>query len=256
MDDENNKHNGLLTKIWGPSAWINFHAVSFGYPISPSVHQQQQYKQYYISVGDTLPCGHCRDSYKEFISSGCTKLNDSVLKNRKSLTFWAYCIHEAVNNKLGVNYGVTYQDIIDKYEAFRAKCNTTKKEKGCIVPLDKKSQSFKIAAKKDCPIISKDIVDQFIPYGIKRGIKLNRNFDKEILNTKCISIIDNMRQNGIQSIEQSGKYKGLPTTNELELIIMGSSNLNNDELLGCIDKLPNKKHNLLNNKRKIYKLIK
>ena len=39
-----------------------------------------------------------------------------------------------------------------------------------------------------------------------------------------------MRENALSSIEEDGKFIGLPTVNELKLIMALSSNLNEEEL--------------------------
>ena len=44
LDD--NKNNGLITKIWGPAMWESIHCIAFGYPIEPTEEQKQNYKNY------------------------------------------------------------------------------------------------------------------------------------------------------------------------------------------------------------------
>ncbi len=252
-----NSNNGLITKIWGPGGWSFMHSISFGYPIKPSNEQKKQYKQFFMSVGDVLPCSYCRDSYKKFISTGITELTDDVMENRESLTKWLYYLHEAVNNKLEVDYGVTYEDVCKRYESFRAVCGSPDDTKaiGCLMPLDKKAQSYKVASNIDCPIISPNIAKEFINYARLRGIdeeeisliyKLecnvqskNRNVDVWCLrNKECREIIFNMRNEGIPSLEpKDSEWAGLPTIDELKLMMRLSSNLSNNKLSSLICKL-------------------
>ncbi|MBA43015.1 MAG: hypothetical protein CMF62_03285 [Magnetococcales bacterium] len=255
---DTNQNNGLITKIWGPSGWKFLHSVSFGYPIKPTNEQKNEYRNFFKSVGDILPCVYCRESYKKFIQEGCTKLDENALENRDSLTRWLYNIHEAVNEKLEVTYGVTYQDVVNKYESYRAKCSK-QKAKGCLMPLDLKADSYKKSSIQECPIISYDIARHFIKYGKLRGLKkndffiMNECFDsekfdeiiKEKTNSlwikrekKCRKIIEMMRIDGIESIEKEGKFKGLPTLIETQLILMLCSNLTNKQLQEIIKKLP------------------
>ena len=238
MDLLNNIHsgNGMITKIWGPPAWVTFHAISFGYPMKPSPEQKLNYRQYYEAVGDTLPCRYCRESYKGFTQSGDTVLDDRVFENRESLSRWAYRLHEAVNRKLGVNYGVSYEDVVKRYESYRAKCDKSienEKAKGCVMPLDKKKQPFAIAETKECPIIPKYVARRFMQYGQVRGLKpkhcLYMNLDIEKMektdpvlvdrNKYCTKLISKMRREGIPSLETSGPWEGLPTLPELKLIL-------------------------------------
>jgi hypothetical protein len=48
MCNLNNSNNGLITKIWGESAWIFGHSITFGYPINPSIEQRNNYKNYFF----------------------------------------------------------------------------------------------------------------------------------------------------------------------------------------------------------------
>lgn len=263
MSHPDNTNNGLITKIWGPSAWQTLHSISFGYPINPSDEHKAKYKLFFELLGDVLPCSYCRDSYKHFITSGDSILDSHALTNRKTLTKWLYRLHNAVNNKLDINYGITYKDIVNRYESYRAVCSKSHnltKEKGCLMPLNKKAQSYKIANIKDCPLIEYEIATKFIKYAEMRNIGdshiylLHHIKQKNILNkclqnkinddiwctrnVECHNIISDMRINGINSIEDSGPFIGLPTINETYLILRLSSNLSNEALVDLIPKLP------------------
>ena len=268
-----NANNGLITKIWGPPAWIFLHCVTFGYPIEPTEDHKNNYKHFFETIGDILPCKYCRESYKQFITTGDTKINDEIFKNRDSLTEWFYNIHEKVNNKLGMDYGVTLDDIRQKFESFRAQCATTHtKEKGCVTPLDKKAEAYKKAYIQDCPIIPYDLAKKFVYYAKLRGLDdsdffyLKKFKEDSILattvndkccnlwckrNIECFDIIKNMRMNGKLSIEDKGEHKGLPTIDELKLILRLSSNLNKDAIVELVDKLPKD----TKNKKKIYTYV-
>lgn len=244
---EDNKNNGLITKVWGPPAWIFNHAVSYGYPLNPTPIQKEQYRKYFQSLGDVLPCKYCRESYHKFISEGDTKLTDNVLESRATLTKWLYNIHEAVNAKLEMSYGVTQAEVDERYESFRAKCKVANKkvQTGCIAPLDYKAFSFRKLNQIDPPIISLETAKRFYPLAKKMGFdddvlsvfKLADNLDGDldllkaqswwkIRNKLCQKVIKYMRENGINSLDDNG----IPTTCELLLIMMLSSNLNKSEL--------------------------
>lgn len=114
-------NNGLVTKIWGPPSWKFLHCVTYGYPVEPTPEQKKDYKQYFELIAKILPCGACRDSYNKFIHEGDTKLNDTVMNNRNSLTKWFYKLHQKVNKKLNIDYGSTYKNVTQRYEGYRAK---------------------------------------------------------------------------------------------------------------------------------------
>ena len=265
-----NANNGLITKIWGPPAWDFLHSVTFGYPLEPTNEQKKWYRDFFVKVGDILPCKYCRDSYKMFIKTGESKLTDESMNNRKTFTKWFYLLHNRVNEKLGVDYGVTYEDVVNKYESYRASCSkkVNKDQKGCIVPLDKKAESYKKAYMKDCPLLPYDTVKYFVKYAELRGLNdkhfkfLNKIRSTNDLssymsnkccdfwcnrNSECSTIIKDMRLYGTKSLEKDGKWNGLPTVDELQLILRFSSNLSNNDLIKIIPKLPGYK--------KKYKLV-
>lgn len=144
-------NNGLITSIWGPPAWDTFHSFTFGYPINPTSEQQNDYLNYFLYYGKVLPCVFCRRSYDKFIREGDTILDINVMKSRETLTQWGLRLHNAVNNKLGIDYGETYEELCYKFESYRAKC--TKTDKGCLMPLDIKAKSYQKADIHRAPII-------------------------------------------------------------------------------------------------------
>lgn len=268
MTTSQDTNNDLLTKIWGPHFWISLHSVTFGFPDKPTSIQKTQYKKYFELVGDVLPCHYCRNSYKKFISYGSTKLTDKVFENKNSLTKWLYDIHNAVNRKLSVDYGVSYDDVVKKYETYKSDCNThidQDNDIGCVIP--SVMNTTPITDIKDVLLISICIAEQFIEYAKMRNISVDDlklfniisdnnfkiSYDNNIWqkrNKECIEIINYMKNNKIHSIEKNGKWKGLPTIEELKLILRLCSNMNTEMLSNLIKKLPNKKNNT-----KIYKLI-
>jgi hypothetical protein len=70
------------------------------------------------------------------------------MKNRNTFSRYVYLLHERVNKNLGKDSGLTYCDVRERYEHFRARCldekpkkftfkktRKNKKEKGCTEPL-------------------------------------------------------------------------------------------------------------------------
>jgi hypothetical protein len=247
---DKNASNGILTKIFGPPLWEALHCITFGYPLEPTDEQKREYKSHFTTLQYVLPCIFCRRSYAEYISTEPTKLTDEVMTNRETLTKWLYLLHERVNSKLGVRYGVTFEQVKDKYESYRAKCDPTKH--GCSMPLDLKAQAFIKANKKDYNIIDYDIAVCFTDYAAKRGIKLDklkyyeekskniRSFEWETRNKECGDIVSFMRIKGIGAVEQDGEFKDLPTVEELLLISRLCSTMCREDLFTIISKLGHK----------------
>jgi len=169
QNDYNSK-DGMLTSVWGPSLWHSLHAISFNYPTKPTKVQKRQYLSFFMSLGNVLPCKYCRDNFANNIKK--IPLNMSTMRNRDTLSKWLYNLHEEINTMLGKKSNLTYDDVRNRYEMFRARCIEEKKktktkkrrkekEKGCttpyygkksqcvinIVPKSKKCKSFNIDKK-------------------------------------------------------------------------------------------------------------
>ena len=264
-NDDHDKDQGLITKIWGPCMWNSMQSVAAYYPENPTPKHKERYKLHFENLGYILPCIHCQKSYRKIIKTGITKLDDKVFESRQTLMEWIYNVHEAVNKKLDVDYGVSFQDFKERYEAYRIPCQHNNKESDTCasVNIDIDAHAFKIASIKECPVISKDISLYFIDYAKQRGISEDEFYmikyqdnikeNKEIWekrNQECYDIIQNMRINGKPSIETDEKqisnikWLGLPTIDELKLIIRFSSNLPTEKLMNIIKKMyqdnPNK----------------
>jgi predicted nucleotidyltransferase len=165
--------DGMLTSVWGPSLWHYLHTLSFNYPINPTKHQKESHKRQLMLLKDTLPCRYCRENLKNNFKT--LPLMDCHLKNRNTFSRYIYQLHEVVNKMLGKKSGLSYCDVRERYEHFRARCLTEDKinakifkprtrkikEKGCteslygkkakcviqIVPQEFKCQSFKFHEK-------------------------------------------------------------------------------------------------------------
>lgn len=124
--------NNMVTRCWGHAAWWTMESFAMGYPLTkPTKKQRTDYKRFYRSFGDTLPCNLCRDSFKKFLRE--IPLNSTVLSGRKNLVFWVFKIHNRVNNKLECKE-FTKKDMEKRYkfyEQFRAK-NCSKDLGGCV----------------------------------------------------------------------------------------------------------------------------
>ena len=117
-EDDFKSPDGMLTYVWGPALWHALHTISFNYPVNPSDKQKEEYKLYFKSLGNVLPCKYCRDNYKLNLKK--IPLNKKVFKNRGSLSKWVYLLHEMVNKNLGKKSGLSYEMIQDRYENFRS----------------------------------------------------------------------------------------------------------------------------------------
>ena len=139
--------DGMLTNVWGPSLWHVLHTTSFNYPIEPSSDQKRQYKEFILNLQYVLPCKYCRINLVSNLKQ--LPLTIDCMKNRGTFSMYVYNLHELVNKMLNKKSGLTYDDIRERYEHFRARCGKkkgklfkfpkrkTKKHKGCTEPVHK-----------------------------------------------------------------------------------------------------------------------
>ena len=149
-----NSGEGMLTSVWGPSLWHYLHTMSFNYPIKPTNADKKHYKNFILQLQHVLPCKYCRVNLEKNFK--IKPIKSCIMKNRDTFSRYIYNLHEMINKKLNKKSGLTYDDVRDRYENFRARCtleepkifkfNKTKKnkkEKGCTEPLyGKKSKSI------------------------------------------------------------------------------------------------------------------
>jgi len=149
--EEYNSGDGMLTNVWGPSVWHFLHTMSFNYPIDPTTEQKNNYRNFVLSLRHVLPCKYCRinlvTNFKQL------PLTMKQMKSRETFSRYVYELHELVNKMLHKKSNLSFCDVRERYEHFRARCtdekpkifkftklNTTmknlkEKEKGCTEPL-------------------------------------------------------------------------------------------------------------------------
>lgn len=147
-------NDGMLTTVWGPSTWHLLHTMSFNYPVNPTCADKQNYRNFVLNLQNVLPCGKCRKNLKKNFKK--LPLTWKCMENRAKFSMYIYKLHELINKMLNKTSGLTYNDVRERYEHFRARCsksmkefekekkeqqeqqeaeNEKEKEKGCIEPL-------------------------------------------------------------------------------------------------------------------------
>ena len=143
--------DGYLVSVWGPLQWTFLHIMSFNYPVDPTPEDKVHYRDYILSLQHVLPCKYCRINLKTNLKS--LPLTMAQMKNRETFSRYVYELHELVNRMLKKKSNLTYCDVRERYEHFRARCteekpvifkytknvktkkNKKEKEKGCTEPL-------------------------------------------------------------------------------------------------------------------------
>jgi hypothetical protein len=141
---EYNSGDGMLTSAWGPAIWHYLHMMSFNYPVNPTNEDKTKYRDFILNLQYVLPCKYCRmnlaNNFKERPIQSCD------MENRETFSKYVYDLHEIVNTMLKKKSGLSYCDVRERYEHFRARCTEEhpkifrfskekEKEKGCTEPL-------------------------------------------------------------------------------------------------------------------------
>jgi len=144
--DDFNSGDGFLTSVWGPAMWHYLHTMSFNYPVHPTAENKHDYKDFVVSLKDNLPCKFCRlnlvKNFKEL------PITDEVMESRETFSKYIYNLHELINKMLDKKSGLTYEEVRDRFEHFRARGCSSRSEKtkknrnrnwnkelGCVTPL-------------------------------------------------------------------------------------------------------------------------
>ena len=131
--------NGMLTKIWGPSLWHYLHVMSFNYPVRPTKADKEHYRKFLCQLRYVLPCGKCRKNLTKNFKKLPPKL--SVFKNRDTFSRYIYKLHEVINKMLNKKSGLTYKEVRERYEHFRARCSSVQIGKQKTLKKSKKSKN-------------------------------------------------------------------------------------------------------------------
>lgn len=136
-----NDENDMSPEVWGPAFWHVLHVTSINFPAEPTEEQKADYAAFVQSLGDVLPCCDCRKNVRDLLAE-----RPPEVESRDAFARYIYWLHSEINARLGKPNPVTYEEMVQKYENFRARClahepKKKQKEKGCTVPLyGKKAQ--------------------------------------------------------------------------------------------------------------------
>jgi hypothetical protein len=104
---------GLDPEIWGPKGWFFLHSITLNYPDNPTTNDKQNYKMFFESLKNVLPCEFCSKHFKENFDKH--PLNDEILNTKKNLVNWLIEMHNEVN-RLDNKKIYKYREVIDLYK--------------------------------------------------------------------------------------------------------------------------------------------
>ena len=119
-DKDYSSNDGMLTTIWGPGIWHYLHTMSFNYPVHPTAADKQHYRDFVLELQYVLPCGKCRKNLVNNFKKH--PLAMSNMQSRETFSRYIYDLHETINKMLNKHSGLTYDNVRERYEHFRARC--------------------------------------------------------------------------------------------------------------------------------------
>ena len=81
--------------IWGPKGWFFIHNVALVYPRNPTISDRENYKTFFKTLGNVLPCPICQVHYKTNLVE--EELNNALNSNI-DLFRWSVDMHNKVNS--------------------------------------------------------------------------------------------------------------------------------------------------------------
>jgi len=98
--------------LWGPHLWKFMHYLTLSYPDNPNIDEQNKFKNFFMMIGQYLPCEKCRVNYKTNLQT--IPLTDIVLSSRNNLIKWLFDLHNIVNKETGKTQ-ITFDKFNDIY---------------------------------------------------------------------------------------------------------------------------------------------
>lgn len=93
--------------IWGRFFWTTMHVAALGFPDVATDAIRQQYKDFYIGIGNALPCAKCKANYARHLSELPI---DLYLFDKNSMFAWTVKFHNIVSKETGKNREWTIEE--------------------------------------------------------------------------------------------------------------------------------------------------
>jgi hypothetical protein len=172
-----NSDNGFQSSIWGPMIWSSLHIISFNYPVKPTPDDKKKYKMFILSHEHILPCVYCRVNFKANLQRA--GFSSKVFTNRNTFSKFVYDLHNCVNKMLGKTIIISYNEVRDRYEHFRARCSD--KEKREEILKKQKIAKKELGCDNSLYGVKSKCVINIVP---KKSKKKNFNMDKKCQTKK------------------------------------------------------------------------
>jgi len=99
---------------WGPAIWRSIHYTALGYPDEPTELDKSNFKSFYSSFSNILPCKECRYHYRQHLNNMpiCESLG-----SKRDLFAWTVELH----NKVNVSLNKSPISVRDAWELYNTK---------------------------------------------------------------------------------------------------------------------------------------
>ncbi len=84
----------LSPTIWGNSIWASIHYIALGAPLQLNQQDKQNYKNFFLAIGNVLPCQKCIHNFQKHLYEIPI---DNYLNTRDQLFEWTVKLHNIVN---------------------------------------------------------------------------------------------------------------------------------------------------------------
>ena len=107
----------ITPEVWGPYGWKFMHFVALAYPQKPTADDKKNYKTFFESIQNILPCALCSNNYKKHLLE--LPLTDTVLESNVNLVRWSIDRHNkdnVLNKKEPMGYEKAINLLINNYK--------------------------------------------------------------------------------------------------------------------------------------------
>lgn len=98
------------TRLWGPDTWYVIHVIADSAPDKLTEKDKEDYRRFYESLANVLPCPSCALHYKEFLKQDPPKFD-----NRVDMLRWTIRAHNHANQATGAPV-LTEEDAFNRIE--------------------------------------------------------------------------------------------------------------------------------------------
>ena len=160
--------------LWGSTIWKTIFFTVSTYPNNPTSLDVTAIQYFFTSLKSLLPCESCRQSYSSFILQPDTNINNpTVFASKNNLITFVYNLRNKVNNKIGLEYGITV-----KY--FKLKLEN-------MICIDGNNNEYLACSMIECPIIPHHLEEKILKF-IYKHKKLIKNYSESYTSQLITSL--------------------------------------------------------------------